>query len=366
MTKTQFYKILFLVSFWVMAAIFIVSYEGVVLGFQQPVDMAQRGTSYHFSIYLITGVLFTFVIGTAMACFEVLYLNNVLRKKPFGITLLIKTLFYLSNIFVWSSVAIIIMYSYDVNKPIFHEQVLIVFYDYLFSTRLLMTMLWWGFTIMMSLFILQVADKFGQGVLLNFLLGKYHKPKEENRIFMFMDLRSSTTYAEKLGHIKYSQLIQDCFFDVTEIIRRYEAKIYQYVGDEVVLSWELDKGIQNNNCINTYFAYDKLLNSKSNYYKKKYGIVPEFKAGVNSGFVTVAEVGELKKELAYHGDVLNTAARIQGKCNEYKSKLLISEEIKNKLDEKSNHSFELIGNIKLKGKEQSVNIYDVRKNDQKS
>ena len=43
---------------------------------------------------------------------------------------------------------------------------------------------------------------------------------------------------------------------------------------------------------------------------KKYRMVPEFKAGVNSGHVTVAEVGELKKEPAYQGDVLITAARI--------------------------------------------------------
>jgi len=62
------------------------------------------------------------------------------------------------------------------------------------------------------------------------------------------------------------------------------------------------------------FAYDKLLINKSEYYRNKYGMVPKFKAGANSGYVTVAEVGELKKELAYHGEVLNTAARIQGKC----------------------------------------------------
>ena len=359
MSKTQFYKILFLVIFWVMAAIFITSYEGVALGFQHPGDTLQRGGEYNFAVYLFTAILFTFVIGTLMACFEVLYLNNLLRKKPFGLTLLIKTLFYLSNIFIWSSLAVLVMYSYDFSKPIFNEQVLYAFIEYLVSLNIVMVMLWWGFTILMSLFILQVADKFGQGVLINFLLGKYHKPKEEQRIFMFMDLKSSTTYAEKLGHIKYSQLIQDCFFDITVVVNKYNAKIYQYVGDEVVLSWDMETGIKNNNCINTFFEYDKLLMSKSNYYENKYGFVPEFKAGVNSGFVTVAEVGELKKELAYHGDVLNTAARIQGKCNEYNSKMLISEEIMNKLKENSEYQYELIGNIKLKGKEQLVNIFKV-------
>jgi adenylate cyclase len=86
---------------------------------------------------------------------------------------------------------------------------------------------------MSALFILQVSDKFGQGVLISFLLGKYYRPKEDDRIFMFMDLKSSTTSAEKLGHIKYSQFIQDCFFDITDVITKYDAKIYQYVGDEL-------------------------------------------------------------------------------------------------------------------------------------
>ena len=70
-------------------------------------------------------------------------------------------------------------------------------------------------------------------------------------------------------------------------------------------------------------------------------------------------MGELKKELAYHGDVLNTAARIQGKCNELQSKLLISEEMKNALGESTEFNFTHAGNVMLKGKEKPVNIYKV-------
>ncbi|MHA1992727.1 MAG: hypothetical protein ACW98A_17360 [Candidatus Hodarchaeales archaeon] len=66
--------------------------------------------------------------------------------------------------------------------------------------------------------------------MLNFILGKYHHPKEEKRTFMFMDLKSSTTYAEKLGHIEYNKLIQDCFFDLTDVVAENNANIYQYVG----------------------------------------------------------------------------------------------------------------------------------------
>jgi len=34
----------------------------------------------------------------------------------------------------------------------------------------------------------------------------------------------------------------------------------------------------------------------------------------------VAEVGEIKTEIAYHGDTINTAARIQEQCNVLKQR----------------------------------------------
>jgi adenylate cyclase len=241
----------------------------------------------------------------------------------------------------------------------FSNEVVQLYFSYYLSARVFSVIVFWGIACMLALFILQINEKFGQGVLINFLLGRYHRPKEDKRIFMFMDLKSSTTHAEKLGHIRYSQLIQDCFFDLTDIVLSYEAKIYQYVGDEVVLSWDVEKGINHQNCLKTFFAYDNLLQRKSAYYKNKYGVIPEFKAGLNLGAVTVAEVGEIKKELAYHGDVLNTAARIQGRCNEYNKKLLVSEELKNNFEKQPTYGFEFLGDVILKGKEEPVNIYAV-------
>ena len=49
----------------------------------------------------------------------------------------------------------------------------------------------------------------------NLLVGRYRKPAEEERTFMFLDLKGSTTIAEQLGHRRYSSLIQDCFRDLT-------------------------------------------------------------------------------------------------------------------------------------------------------
>lgn len=169
----------------------------------------------------------------------------------------------------------------------------------------------------------QVNEKFGPCIFYKLLIGKYHRPKEEEKIFMFIDMKSSTAYAERLGHIKFSELIQGCFFYLTDVVRRFKAQVYKYVGDEVILFCELKEGLENANRIKTFFGFQGAICKKGYYYNQKYNFIPEFKAGMNVGFVTVAEVGEIKKEIENDGDVFSTAARIQSVCNDYNRKLLI-------------------------------------------
>ncbi len=203
----------------------------------------------------------------------------------------------------------------------------------------------------------QVSLHFGSNNLYKLLFGQFYNPREEERILMFLDLQSSTHHAERLGHITYSKMIQDCFNDLGVVIEN-EAEIYQYVGDEVILTWKLKDGLRNQNCLNAYYNFKGQIDKREQYYLDQYQFKPHFKAGINDGLVTVTEVGKFKKEIAYHGDAINTAARIQGKCNEFKQGLLISEGLKEKLDP-SGYDFENLDSLILRGKEQQVLIYAV-------
>lgn len=208
-------------------------------------------------------------------------------------------------------------------------------------------------------FVSQLSDMAGREKLLPLLAGKYYAPREEQRVFMFLDLRSSTTIAEQLGHVLFSQLIQDCFHDLNQVIGKYRAIIYQYVGDEAVLTWKHEDGLNNLNCLRVFYAFQQMLTNRKEYYQDKYGILPEFKAGVNIGDVMVAEIGEVKKEIAFHGDVLNTAARIQGLCNEYDQNLLISEFLEKHLKNTPSITRECLGEMSLKGRVEPVKVYGV-------
>jgi adenylate cyclase len=192
----------------------------------------------------------------------------------------------------------------------------------------------------------------------NLLVGRYRKPAEEERTFMFLDLKSSTTIAEQLGHSRYSSLIQDCFRDLTGTLLDTHAEVYQYVGDEAVLSWPVDVATADANCLRAYFGFAATLLRRSEYYLGAYGVVPVFKAGINLGLVTVVEVGVLKRAIVYHSDVLNTAARVQALCNEHGKTLLITDAVMKRFSGVP-YRFDFIGDIILRGKAQAVGVYSV-------
>jgi adenylate cyclase len=175
---------------------------------------------------------------------------------------------------------------------------------------------------------------------------------------MFLDLKGSTTIAEKLGERKYFSFIQKVFKDVTPAILDTKGEVYQYVGDEIVITWKTPKGIKNLNCIRCFQNIKQLLQDLGPSYKEQFGVAPEFKAGLHVGTAIVGEVGIIKRDIVYSGDVLNTTARIQSKCNEFGASFLISEDILNLLP-KNDLSPVSIGEVPLRGKSKTVTLYSL-------
>ena len=74
----------------------------------------------------------------------------------------------------------------------------------------------------------------------------------------------------------------------------------------------------------------------------------------------VGEIGIVKRDIAYSGDVLNTTARIQSKCNELGVNILLSKYLLDKLGLLPNlFNPREIGEITLRGKQQDVMLYTV-------
>ncbi len=314
-------------------------------------------TEYLDSGYVHLEIIMTAIIfGALFAIINTLTDTTRMRRRSFGAIIVIRSILYLA---AFLFVGFLIYFVFDFFNILTEKQWRESF-SYFSPIYIISVLTYFIAAILFINFILQVNRKFGPGNLLKMTTGKYCTPKIENRIFMFMDLQGSTTIAEKLGHHKYSAMMQSCFHDLTNIVINYKASIYQYVGDEVVLSWDMKDGLKDLNCIKAYFAFDKKLKSRETYYLNNFDVNPFFKCGIDCGEVTVAEIGDIKREIAYHGDVLNTAARIEKLCTKQEKKMLISEYLEKELpNELNGFSKELVGDFELKGKTEKIKIYSI-------
>lgn len=282
-----------------------------------------------------------------------------IERYGFGKIILFKTSMYLLGSVLSFGIVFLILQQFDFfPKDMFY----LVSESGLLTSVMALVMIFVIIQIIIINFFIQTAKMFGPKGLTNFISGKYYKPVKETRIFLFMDLKSSTTHAEQLGSIAYSQLLKDCFADINTIVESQNAEIYQYVGDEVVITWELREGVKSNRCIELYFKSRALFKQRAEHYIQKYGFIPVFKAGLHGGEVTVTEIGNLKRDIAYHGDVLNTASRIQYLCNEYNQSMLISKTLLDHLNPGNKFTISSMGELQLRGKREKIEVCAIEEN----
>ena len=304
------------------------------------------------SLWAFASVLF----GVAFLLVTAVTETRVFRSRPYGLLILAKSFAMLAAVICYMVVrgAMAVLAGYMTLAEAWTEGGHVVLHPLM---GLFLLYVW--LTAFALAFVRQMSAMVGSRVLVNLLLGKYHHPKVETRIFMFMDLEGSTTIAERSGHEVFCRLIQECFRDLTDSAIRRGVEIYQYVGDEAILMWSPANGLADCNCLRAFFDFKQTLQRRAKFYRERFGVVPKFKAGANLGPVTVAEVGVVKRDIAYLSDVLNTAARLESMCREQDAELLITETLKDALPEANDLDCEPIGRLELRGKNERIGVYRV-------
>ncbi|WP_375459230.1 adenylate/guanylate cyclase domain-containing protein [uncultured Enterovirga sp.] len=173
--------------------------------------------------------------------------------------------------------------------------------------------------------VLRVRDLIGSATFANLILGRYHRPVSEERVFLFLDLVGSTAFAEKHGDLAAQELLKAVFAAIAEPVRRYRGQVDDYVGDQVIISWPLVRGIERARCVACVFAIRHVFSHHRDEWMARFGLVPELRAALHGGSVVTAEVGVDRHKIAYFGDVMNATARLEGLCREAGRSVLISE-----------------------------------------
>jgi adenylate cyclase len=204
------------------------------------------------------------------------------------------------------------------------------------------------------------AGLLGKKILFNYFMGKYYHPKQEERIFLFVDLKSSTTIAEKLGNFDFHAFLKSYFADIAKPIAISGGDIYEYAGDEVIVTWPKNEKHSAQKCLSCFNLMKQAIAKRSDFYRQTYGFVPTFRGGGHVGAVLVGEIGVYRRKIIYAGDVLNTCARIIAEGNKRNQECVISENLYRLLQPYFvDDQFEFLDKALFKGKQTEVAIYAV-------
>jgi len=204
---------------------------------------------------------------------------------------------------------------------------------------------------------LQMNRMIGTNVLRYFLAGVYHRPKDEERIFMFLDLESSTQLTEQLGGLTFYELLRRFVDDLSEPILESRGEIYKYAGDEIIITWPIEIGVQHANCVQCYFRIKDAVARNAASYERDFGTVPGFRVGLHAGQVIAGELGDLRQEIAFIGDTLNTAARLEDYARAHKRRFIISEDLLRHLELPADIRAERLEEFHARGKMRTITVY---------
>ncbi len=352
-------KTIFIITLlWVIFLSLLFLYEFNSYKFRFPELYADLDPWLEYGVLMLAGILAGLIGGSIF----VYSINTKAQKRPFYYGIFLSTIYFLLiYIFISSSMSIIVLSTQQGQFP-FHPDILKITFQNFFEPFQLRNILVWTFIVAVTQFMLQVNDKFGPGNLWKIFTGKYHSPIEELRVFMFLDLKSSTSIAENLGHQQYYHFLNEFYGLISDPIINRSGEIYQYVGDEVIVSWTTERAIKHMNCLYCFFDIKTIIKKNSHVFKEKYDLVPDFKAGIHFGPITAGEVGIIKRDIVFTGDVLNTTSRIQSSCNSFQTDLLISENTLALFDNIKPFEAILIDKIDLRGKEKKISVFTLKLN----
>jgi adenylate cyclase len=209
------------------------------------------------------------------------------------------------------------------------------------------------------IFILEVGRLVGGRALRDVVLGRYHRPRVEERFFLFVDVVGSTTLAERLGPTAAHQFLRRVFGLAAGPIEDHEGEIHQYVGDEVVVTWLLDRGRRRGNALACFFGIARALEGAAPTFEQEFGGMPRIRGALHAGAVISGEVGESRRALVFHGDVMNTTARIEQMTRDLGRRYLVSGDALDRLSPVSEYALDDVGLQRVRGREAPVRVFAV-------
>ncbi len=260
---------------------------------------APPGTPRYMSTLL--GVANAFVVATPIVLFELYRARwtfaRRMRHLPLLAYLALKNVYYLVCI-VGGTVLVRLIFNGLIGRPLEVDRIMVN--SFVFGA----VMVFFG------TFSFEIGRLLGWATLKNLLTGRYVQPKREQKAFLLIDMKDSTGHAERLGPVRFHELLNDFFRDIADAALECDAEIHKYVGDEAILTWPAGPVLADGDWLACPFIARDVITANGEQYRARFGAVPEFRAALHCGEIVAGEIGDVRREIAYVGDTLNVAARL--------------------------------------------------------
>jgi hemerythrin-like metal-binding protein/PAS domain S-box-containing protein len=179
---------------------------------------------------------------------------------------------------------------------------------------------------------------------------------EQEMTILFSDIRGFTSISEKMTPQDNFDFLNTYVGQMEPIIHQYQGIIDKYIGDAIMALFPLSAEDAINSAIamlKKLVEYNKILQT-ANLPKVQIGI------GIHTGSMMLGTIGgQNRMDTTVISDAVNIASRLESLTKTYGNPLLISEATYLKLSDISKYHIRLLDRVKVKGKSESVKIFEV-------
>jgi len=295
---------------------------------------------------LIQGAVVSSVVGGVEAFAQPTWPLRVLERAPFLVTVAVKALIYGS--------VIVLVVGGELGVRLVGVRPV----QGLLDSPLAPLSIAMSFALTFAfIFLLQVSRIVGGRTLRDVVLGRYHRPRVEDRFFLFVDIAGSTSIAERLGPDAVHRFLGHVFRVASAPIDDHRGEVYQYVGDEIVVTWTADEGRRGAAALRCFFAMERALAGAARDFQRDFRHVPVVRGALHAGRVVSGEVGGTRRAIVFHGDVMNTAARLEQASRELNRRFVVSADALERLPPVDGLGLEDLGPQRLRGRDAPVRVF---------
>ena len=308
----------------------------------------QPTTEVNLPLQAMTSAIIGAVVAFCIVGFELFAAGSLLEpygnRMPLALALLVRTAIY--GLVILTSLLLLPWLFLDTELSLFRPGIAEDVVSSIAATFVFVSLT-------------SIAQLIGPSVLLKLLTGRYHRPREEERIVLFLDLTGSTAVAERIGNVRFHALLAETFACLARVVTDLGGEVYRYVGDELIATWPVATPADNARPILCLFLCREALGRVRPQLLRRHGVALDFRAGLHLGTLVVGEVGGFKREITLIGEAMNTAARIEQACRNGGHAFLISEALLERTVLPHEAVVTSIGAHRLHGKMDSLELYTV-------